>query len=118
MHKSGSAVSKERCSAKGSFSTAARHSEAATAAGSTAKNLVGPAHATLSSSDDGAAHSVHRHGSISSAKHCRITDRHQGVAVEHEGSYLLPFELTDLLVVNFAAIINLSHRYFVLMMNL
>ena len=52
---------------------------------------MGPAHATLSSSDAGAARSIHRHGSISGAKHYRITDRHQGVAIEHEGSYLLPF---------------------------
>lgn len=91
VYKSESAVSEERCFAKRSFSTAGRRPETTTAAGPTAKDLVGPAHATLSGGDVDAARSVHRHSSVGGAKYHRIADRYQGVAIEHEGSYILIF---------------------------
>lgn len=98
MYKSRSSVPKERCSAKGSFSTTGRRPEAATAVGSTAEDLVGPAHATLPCGDAGVARFVHRYCSISGAKYFRIADRHQGITVKHEGSYVPSFQLIDFLL--------------------
>lgn len=84
---SGSAMSKERCSAKGSLSTAKWHPASTAAAGSTAENLVGSAHVVLSGGDVDAACIIHCHGFTGDAKYIGIADRNQSAAVEHEGSY-------------------------------
>lgn len=58
---------------------------------------MGPAYATLPGGDVGVARSLHCHGIISGAKYYRIADRHQSVAIEHEGSYFTLFELIHFL---------------------
>lgn len=86
-HEFGSAMSKERCSAKRSLSTARRHSTSTTIAGSTAENLVGSAHVALSGGDVDVACIIHCHGFSGGAKYIGIANRNQSTAVEHEGSY-------------------------------
>lgn len=88
---SGSAMSKERCSAKGSLPTARRHSGSTATAGSTAENLVGSTHVALSGGNVDAACIIHCHGFIGGAKYIGIANRNQSAAVEYEGSYICFF---------------------------